>query len=94
MTVATPMNPNAKPINCVCFGFWLLSITRIASTVISGVTALIMPAKIEVTLVSAIANKIPGTTFNNMATTSKWPQIFGSFGSSTLRALATMLSKV
>ena len=38
MTVATPMNPNAKPINCVCFGFWLLSITKIASTVISGVT--------------------------------------------------------
>jgi hypothetical protein len=35
----------------------------IANKVISGVTALMIPARIEVTFVSAKAKRTPGTTF-------------------------------
>jgi hypothetical protein len=52
----------------------------IASSVISGVTALIIPAKIEVTSVSATANKIPGITLSKSETTHKWRQIDLSLG--------------
>jgi hypothetical protein len=51
-----------------------------ASRVIKGVTALISPAKIEVTLVSASANKKPGTTFKRSATIQRWNQIIGDLG--------------
>jgi hypothetical protein len=43
----------------------------IASKVISGVTALMFPAKIEVTSVWASANKIPGITFKSSETTQR-----------------------
>ena len=91
ITVATPIKPSAKPINCARFGFSSRPINKIANTVIKGVTALIIPAKIEVTLVSARANKIPGNTFKSNATTNKCPQIFGSFGNSTPFNLAIMI---
>jgi hypothetical protein len=53
----------------------------IASKVISGVTALMIPAKIEVTSVSATANRIPGITFSKSETTHKWRHVDLSRGS-------------
>jgi hypothetical protein len=50
-----------------------------------------IPAKIEVTLVSASAKRIPGITFRRSAITSKCPQILGSLGSSTLFDLAMII---
>jgi hypothetical protein len=44
---------------------------RIAMIVISGVTALMIPANIDVTSVSASAKRIPGITLSKMATTQR-----------------------
>jgi hypothetical protein len=48
------------------------------------VTALIIPANIEVTLVSASANKIPGITLSKSETTKRCAQILLFLGSFTL----------
>jgi hypothetical protein len=53
----------------------------IASKVISGVTALIIPARIEVTSVSATANRIPGITLSNNETTQRCSHIIRLLGS-------------
>jgi hypothetical protein len=39
-----------------------------------------IPAKIEVTSVCALANSTPGIEFNNSETTQSFNQILGSFG--------------
>ena len=66
----------------------------IAIRVISGVTALIIPANTEVTLVSANAKRTPGMTLSNSATTHKCIQILLSVGSETLRDLAMINSAI
>lgn len=53
----------------------------IASNVINGVTALMIPARIEVTLVSANAKRNPGITLSKSETTQRWIQIVRPLGS-------------
>jgi len=63
-----------------------------AITVASGVQALMMPAKIDVTRCSAYANKIPGITFNNKETIQRISQVFRPFGSENPRAFKIIKS--
>jgi hypothetical protein len=60
----------------------------IAISVISGVTALIIPAKIDVTSVSAKAKRTPGITFNRRDTTHRCVHNFPDFGSGIFLYLA------
>jgi hypothetical protein len=53
----------------------------IARRVMRGVTALMMPARIEVTSVSARANNTPGITFSKSETTQRCAHNFPDFGS-------------
>ena len=66
----------------------------IARSVIRGVTALIIPARMEVTLVSARAKRKPGTTLRSIAMTQRWAHTFLSFGKAIFFDLAIVRSAI
>ncbi|CAB4755878.1 unannotated protein [freshwater metagenome] len=86
-TVNTPSPPSIKPI------IWCFAIFSVRKNikrnikVVSGVPALIIPARTDVTRCSAYAKRIPGKTFSRSDTNQSAAQVERSVGSLIPRTL-------
>ena len=81
-------------------GFSSGKASRITASVVSGVAALMMPARTDETCVSPMAKSVNGTLFISIATTNRWRHVERLRGSrapamadTTTSALAPMASR-